>query len=248
MNKVKQKLSAGQVSIGGWVQIGHPAVVEIMAKAGFDWIAVDNEHGIIDLETGMNLFNAMKTDDVVPVVRVRENNEIVIRRWLDAGAMGVIVPMVNTAEQAKAAVAAAKYPPIGKRGFGYCRGNSYGIEFDNYVKTANDEIIVIVQIEHIDAVKNIDSILSIDGVDGAFIGPYDLSGSMNLTGQISHPDVMKACDEMLIACKKYNKAAGVHVVPVDSEKIKDFANKKFTFIAASLDTVCLRFACERLFD
>lgn len=247
MNKVKQKLAAGQVSIGGWIQIGHPAVAEIMAKAGFDWIAVDNEHGIIDLETGMNLFNAMRAGDVVPMVRVQENNEIIIRRWLDAGAMGVIVPMVNNAEQAKAAVAAAKYPPVGKRGFGYCRGNSYGREFDAYVKTANNDIVVIVQIEHIDAIKNIDSILKVDGVDGAFIGPYDLSGSMNLTGQINHPNVMKACDDMLAACKRHQKVAGIHVVLVDPEKIKAFIDEGFTFIAASLDTVCLRYACELFF-
>jgi 2-dehydro-3-deoxyglucarate aldolase len=247
MNPVKKKLVKGEVSIGGWMQIGHPAIAEIMAQAGFDWIAIDNEHGIIDLETGMNIFNAMRGTNVVPMARVQENNEIMIRRWCDAGAQGIIIPMVNTPEQAKAAVAAVKYPPVGKRGFGYCRANNYGAKFDEYAKKANDDILVIVQIEHIEAIRNIDSILAVDGVDGAFIGPYDLSGSMGLTGQLYHPDVLAACDKTLKACKKCNKAAGIHVVPVEPERIKKFTSEGFTFIAASIDTVFIRYGSERIF-
>jgi 2-dehydro-3-deoxyglucarate aldolase len=247
MNSVKEKLKNGQISIGGWIQIGHPAVAEIMADSGaFDWIAIDNEHGIIDLETGMNIFNAMRGTTVLPMVRVQENNEIIIRRWRDAGAHGVIIPMVNSPEQARAAVASAKYPPVGKRGFGYCRANNYGAKFDEYIKNANDDVLVIVQIEHIDAIRNIDSILAVDGVDGAFIGPYDLSGSMNLTGQLYHPDVLAACDKMLKACKKYSKAAGIHIVPVEPERIKKFASEGFTFIAASIDSVFIRYGSEMI--
>ena len=244
MNPVKEKLVKGEVSIGGWIQIGHPAIAEIMAQAGFDWIAIDNEHGIIDFESGMNIFNAMRGTNVVPMVRVQENNEITIRRWCDAGAQGIIIPMVNTPEQAKAAVAAVTYPPAGRRGFGYCRANTYGAKFDEYAKKANDDILVIVQIEHIEAIRNIDSILAVDGVDGAFIGPYDLSGSMGLTGQLYHPDVLAACDKMLMACKKCNKAAGIHVVPVEPERIKKFVSDGFTFIAASIDTVFIRYGSE----
>jgi 2-keto-3-deoxy-L-rhamnonate aldolase RhmA len=154
--------------------------------------------------------------------------------------------MVNTPEQAVAAVSAAKYPPVGRRGFGYCRANNYGAEFDEYVKSANDDMLVIVQIEHIEAIRNIDSILAVDGVDGAFIGPYDLSGSMGLTGQLYHPDVLAACDEMLKACKKHGKAPGIHVVPVEPERIKKFVSEGFTFIAASIDTVFIRYGSETI--
>ena len=246
MNKVKEKLLNQQISTGGWIQIGHPAVAEIMAHAGFDWIAIDAEHSGIDIETGMNIMNAVKGTNTVPLVRVQENNEIVIRRWLDAGAEGLIVPLVNTAEQAKSAVLSAKYPPIGKRGFGFYRANYYGAQFDSYVKEFNDDVLVIVQIEHIEAIRNIDAILEVKGVDGAFIGPYDLSGSMDLIGKTDHPKVLEAIEIMLQACKKHNKAAGIHVIPVEPQKAKDFVNKGFTFVALSLDTVMLRYGCEKM--
>ena len=246
MNPVKEKLRKNQASLGGWIQIGHPVVAEIMAHAGFDWLAIDNEHGIIDIETGMNIFNAMRGTNVVPMVRVQENNEIIIRRWCDAGARGIIVPMVNDADQARVAVTAIKYPPLGRRGFGYCRANCYGVAFDKYAKDANDDILLIVQIEHIDAIRNIDSILSVPGVDAAFIGPYDLSGSMGLTGQLYHPDVIAAGDTMLNACKQHNKAPGIHVVSMDADRVRSFIAQGFTFIAASIDTVFIRHGCEQM--
>jgi 2-keto-3-deoxy-L-rhamnonate aldolase RhmA len=246
MNAVKEKLFRGQLTTGGWMQIGHPAVAEIMAKAGFDWVAIDDEHGIIGIETGMNIMNALRGSGTIPMVRVRENNQIVIRRWVDAGARGIIVPMVNNAEIAKEAVQSVKYPPQGKRGFGFCRANAYGADFQEYVRQANEDIVIIAQIEHIDAIKNIDSILDVEGIDGAFIGPYDLSGSLNLTGQLTHPTVQRAVQTMLEACKKHKKAAGLHVVAVDPAQVKKYWEDGFTFIALSLDIVMLRYACEKM--
>ena len=246
MNRVKQRLSKGELCRGGWIQIGHPAVAEIMVRAGFDWIALDEEHSTIDLETGMNIFNAIRGSDTISMVRVQENDELVIRRWLDVGAEGIIVPMVNTAEQAAAAVQSVKYPPDGRRGFGFCRANYYGSDFDTYVKEANDDVLLIAQIEHIDAVRNIDAILDVEGIDGAFVGPYDLSGSMGLTGQITHPEVQAAVRTMLEACKRHDKAAGMHVVPVDPDLVSKFADEGFTFIALSLDCVMLRDSCAKV--
>ena len=246
MNRVKQRLANGELCRGGWMQIGHPAIAEIMVHAGFDWIAIDEEHGGINIETGMNIFNAMRDTDTVAMVRVQENDNLVIRRWLDAGAQGIIVPMVNTPQQAEAAVQSAKYPPQGKRGFGFCRANHYGAEFDTNVQEVNDDVLLIAQIEHIEAIRNIDAILKVDGIDGAFIGPYDLSGSMGLTGQTSHPDVLAAIQTMLEACRRHNKAAGMHVVPVDPDLIGKFANQGFTFIALSIDCVMLRHGCAKV--
>ena len=246
MNRVKQRLTKGELCRGGWIQIGHPAVAEIMVRAGFDWIAIDEEHSVIDVETGMNIFNAMRDTGTVAMVRVQENDELVIRRWLDAGAEGIIVPMVNTARQAEAAVQSVKYPPAGRRGFGFCRANYYGADFDRYVQEANDDIVLIAQIEHIDAIRNINAILEVEGIDGAFIGPYDLSGSMGLTGQPAHPDVQAAVQTMLEACQRHNKAAGMHVVPVDPDLVNKFADEGFTFIALSLDCVMLRHACAKI--
>lgn len=244
MNSVKEKLRKGQVCLGGWIQIGHPVVAEIMAGAGFDWIAIDNEHGIIDLESGMHLLNAMKGTATMPMVRVQENNELIIRRWCDAGAQGIIVPMVNTKEQAQHAVKAAKYPPLGRRGFGFCRANDYGKNFEAHARNHNEDVLLIMQIEHIEAVKNIESILAVEGVDGAFIGPYDLSGSMGITGQLNHPDMAVGCSKMLDACKRSKKVAGIHVVAIDPDKIKACVAQGFTFIAAGIDTVFLQYGAE----
>jgi 2-dehydro-3-deoxyglucarate aldolase len=246
MNSVKTKLRKSQVSLGSLIQIGHPAVAEIIAQAGFDWIAIDNEHGIIDLETGMNLFNAMRGTNVLPMVRVQENNEIIIRRWCDAGAHGIIVPMINSAAQAKDAVASAKYPPIGKRGFGYCRANSYGANFDGYAKSHNEDVLLIMQIEHTEAVNNIDEILAVDGVDGVFVGPYDLSGSMGLAGQFCHPDVLAAYDKVLNACRKHGKAPGIFMAPAELDRIKKFVSEGFTFISATVDTGLIRYGSETI--
>ena len=194
----------------------------------------------------MNIFNAIRDTDTVAMVRVQEYDELVIRRWLDAGAQGIIVPMVNTPQQAEAAVQSAKYPPQGRRGFGFCRANHYGAEFDTYVQDANDDIVLIAQIEHIEAIRNIGAILEVDGIDGAFIGPYDLSGLMGLTGQLSHPDVQAAIQTMLESCQRHNKAAGMHVVPVDPDLVNKFTTEGFTFIALSLDCVMLRHACTKV--
>jgi len=244
MNRVKQKLARGEVCRGGWIQIGHPAVAEIMAHAGFDWIAIDDEHAIIDFETGGNIFGAIRNSGTVAMVRVRENNELVIRRWLDAGAQGIIVPMIDTAEQARAAVASAQYPPRGRRGFGFCRANQYGAEFPAYVRDANDDLLLIAQIEHIEAVRNIDAILAVEGIDGTFIGPYDLSGSMGLTGQLTHPDVQEAIRATLDASRRHHKAAGVHVTAVAPDQVAQAVEEGFTFIGLSLDCVMLHHACR----
>ena len=122
----------------------------------------------------------------------------------------------------------AKYPPRGERGFGYSRANMHGMDFDTYIKSANDEIAMVMQIEHIDAIGHLDAILDVDGVDGLFIGPLDLSGSMGITGQMEHPKMVDALDRYRAACKKHNKSAGMHIVRPDAETETDVASKKGT--------------------
>ena len=245
---IKNKIKQGQVCRGGWIQIGHPAIAEIMAGYNFDWIAIDEEHTSIDFNIGVQIFNALKGSNISPFVRVCQNDKIVIRRWMDAGAEGIIVPMVNTKEQAEKAVQAVKYPPIGERGFGFCRANGYGMNFDEYVSKSNEESVVIAQTEHIDAVRNINDILSVNGIDGAFIGPYDLSGSMGLVGQTGHSAVLDQIDIVLKACKKYGKIAGIHVVSLELELVTKFVNEGFNFIAMSVDTVMLQYSCEKMLN
>ena len=149
----REALLKNKLSIGTWIQIGHPALAEILARVGYDWICVDLEHGSIDIESLTDLFRAVEVNDCVPIARLPFNDPIWIRRSLDAGAMGLIIPMVNSAQEIKAAIRHAKYPPRGERGYGYSRANSYGMDFKEYIAEANETIAIIAQIEHKDGIE-----------------------------------------------------------------------------------------------
>ncbi|MCD4669193.1 MAG: 2,4-dihydroxyhept-2-ene-1,7-dioic acid aldolase [Actinomycetia bacterium] len=245
-NLVKKALLERKVTIGTWMQIGHPAIAEVFANAGADWIAVDCEHSDIGIEVFTNIARGMYGRGSVPIVRVRENNTLAVRQVLDAGAQGVIVPLVNSAEEAKKAVAAAKYPPEGIRGFAFCRANNWGADFDRYTKTANEDVAVVVMIESRKAVENIDEILAVEGVDGVFIGPYDMSGSYGITGQTSHPMIKDACRVVVEACKRHNKSAGLHIVVPTDKSIEGAIEDGFTFIALGTDAVFLEESAQNV--
>lgn len=246
MNIVRKALLKRRVTIGSWLQIGHPASAELLDRVGFDWLAIDCEHGIIDLETATAMMRAMNR--AVPLVRVTENSAISIRRALDAGAWGVIIPMVNTPEDARQAVEAAKYAPTGNRGFGYCRANAYGYDFDNYLERANDEIAVIVQIEHTQAAQNIEQILRVEGIDGILVGPYDLTGSMGIPGQLENPKVEAILNRILEACLEAGKSAGIHDVRPTPDSVSHLIEKGFTFLAIGVDMVFIQTAAQNIIE
>lgn len=238
-NKFRKALLNRKLTLGAWMQIGHPAIAEIFAKAGFNWICVDLEHGAIDLETMTNIFRTIDAFDCVPVARLPLNDPVWIHRSLDAGAKGIIIPMVKTAQEAEAAISEAKYPPRGVRGFGYSRANMHGMEFDEYIRTANDEIAMVMQIEHKDAINNLEDIVNVDGVDGLFIGPLDLSGSMGITGQMEHPDMVDALEKYRKTAAEAGKSFGMHIVRPDEQNIKVNVEQGYTMIALGLDNVFL---------
>lgn len=239
MNPLRKALHTRTLTCGGWIQMGHPAVGEVFAAAGFDWVCVDLEHGAMDLGEATNLFRAIEARGGLPVARLPANDPVWIHRVLDAGAQGLIIPMVNTAAQAEAAVQEAKYPPRGKRGFGYSRANDHGRRFDAYRKAANDEIPLIMQIEHKDAMTNLGAILDVDGVDGVFIGPLDLSGSMGITGELRHPDMLAALQRYREEASARGKAYGLHIVRPDPEQIQRAIAEGYTLLALGLDNVFL---------
>jgi len=243
-NKFRRALLEHQVTLGSWIQIGHPACAEVLARAGFDWICVDLEHGIIDLESTGNIFRAIAGFDCVPVARLPLNDPIWIHRVLDVGARGLIIPMVKTAAEAEAAVREAKYPPRGGRGFGYSRANLYGADFDSYIASANDEIAMVMQIEHKDAIANLDAILQVPGVDGVFIGPLDLSGSMGITGQLDHPEMVAALEKYLSACRTHKKSAGLHVIRPNQDNVRRALDQGYTMLALGLDNVFMEQAAQ----
>lgn len=237
---LKNKLKKNQLTIGSWIMMGHPMSIEVLALAGFEWLVIDIEHTPIDLETVQSLIRTIQASDMKALVRVSKNEEVIIKRVLDMGADGIIVPMVNSKEDAKRAVNYAKYPPIGKRGVGLFRATRYGMKFEEYKKWVDDELVIIAQIEHIDAVNNIDEILQIEGIDGTIIGPYDLSASMGYPGEFEREDVKDAVQKVLDRCKAFNIPSGFHVVDTDPEKLQIKIEQGCTFLAYGIDYFFMR--------
>jgi len=227
-------------SLGSWVQLPDIFTAEIMARAGFDWLAIDLEHGMISLDSAFCLIQAIGNAGALPVVRLHENDPSTIRRVLDAGAAGIIVPMVNTAEDALRAVAAAKYYPDGQRSFGLGRAHRFGRNFEPYIRSSNAENIVVVQIEHIDALAHLDEILAVPGVDAIIIGPYDLSGSMGIPGEFDNPLFNTRITEIIAKVKKSPAALGFHIVHPSEKDLVMRIGEGFTFIAYGMDTIFLQ--------
>ena len=222
-------------SIGSWITIPHAAIAEIMAKSGFDWLVIDMEHSPIGISETEELIRVIHLCGLPALVRVGENNSNLIKRVMDSGASGVIVPMVNTKEQARQAVEAVKYPPAGQRGVGLARAQGYGTLFEEYQGWVAKESTVIVQIEHIQAVKNIDAILSIDGVDGFIVGPYDLSASLGIPGQFDHPAMLQALGTIKNVVNKGTKHSGFHVVAPNVDAVLVKLQEGYSFIAFGVD-------------
>ena len=226
-------------TLGSWITIGHPSVAEVMANAGFDWLCIDLEHSVTDYFEAQQLIMAIQGKGLKAFVRVGENNTRIIKRILDAGADGIIVPNVNSAAEARKAVQALKYPPIGSRGVGLARAQGYGFDFEIYKSQKANEIKLIVQIEHYKAIDELEMILEVEGVDGTFIGPYDLSGSLGKPGQWDDPEVVEVLKVYEDTVKKYDKWVGFHVVPPDYKLVLEKLEKGYNFVAFSFDAYFL---------
>ncbi|MEE8414248.1 MAG: aldolase/citrate lyase family protein [Dehalococcoidales bacterium] len=206
-NILKEKLKTGQEVIGTFVSLGHPDVTEVLSRIGFDWLLIDGEHSVIGLETMQLMMQSMNGSNCTPIVRPQWNDKVIIKRILDLGAHGVLVPWVNTREEAENAVRACKYPPEGLRGYGPRRAALFD---PDYRDTANEEILVIVQIETRKAVDNVDDILAVDGIDAVYVGPMDLSLSFGLRGpDWNNAEYVAAFDRVLEAAAKAGKPAGM---------------------------------------
>ncbi|WEK19656.1 MAG: aldolase/citrate lyase family protein [Candidatus Pedobacter colombiensis] len=228
-----------KILLGSWITLNHPSIAEIMADTGFDWLCIDMEHSVTDYSEAQLLIMAIQSKGLKAYVRVGNNNARIIKRVLDAGADGIIVPSVNSAVEAKLAVDSVKYPPMGKRGVGLARAQGYGFDFENYRDITSKEIKLIVQIEHINAIKELDAIISTEGIDGTFIGPYDLSGSMGKPGEYNDKDVLEALASYELIAKKYNKWIGYHVVQPEFNLVEDKIAAGYNFIAFSFDAYFL---------
>lgn len=242
--RLKQHINSGQPTIGSWITLGHVGIAEIMAGAGFDWLVVDLEHSTISTDVAGELIRVIDLCGVAPLVRVTSNEPDQIKRMMDAGAHGIIVPMVNTPKDAERAVSAVHYPPRGTRGVGLARAQSYGASFDRYKSWLAEQAVVIVQVEHIDAVNNLEAILAVPGVDGYIIGPYDLSASMGHPGQFDRPEFLSAIAKVREVGKKADKAGGIHVVEPDLNQLKRSLDEGWNFLAYSVDIRMLDSSCR----
>ncbi|MDZ7683976.1 MAG: aldolase/citrate lyase family protein [Gammaproteobacteria bacterium] len=197
-------------TIGAWLSIDSPFSAEVMARAGFDWVCIDTQHGLLDYPDVKHMLPAISQTDTIPLVRVPWNEPYEIMKALDAGAYGVVVPLVNNREEAERAVAACRYPPDGIRSFGPIRGAMYGGA--GYVQEANNEIACIVMIETREALSNLDEIMSTPGVDAVYIGPADLAYALDLTptGDNDDPKHVEAVNRIYEHCRKHGVAAGIH--------------------------------------
>lgn len=242
--QLKSKLARNALTIGSWVTLGHPAIAEIMAAAGFDWLVLDTEHSVLELSEVQMLIQVLDSQQCPAIVRLTSNHPDQIKRVMDAGAAGVMVPMVKTAADAEAAVQAVYYPPRGRRGVGLARAQGYGARFQEYRYWLEDNAIIVAMIEHIDAVNAIDSILSVPGIDAYIIGPYDLSGSMGRPGELDYPDVQSAIEKVREAGRRLGKPGGIHVVEPDPEILRRNIDAGFNFLGYGLDIRILDTLCR----
>lgn len=219
--------------LGTLVSLPSPEVAEILATVGYDWLFLDGEHGPLDYLTAQRMIQAVG-DRCPCLLRIPLAAEIEVKRALDIGAAGIIVPQVSTAEQAARVVQWCRYPPAGTRGVGIARAHGYGGYFGDYVQGANEEISVVVQVEHIDAVGNVASIAEVAGVDAVFVGPYDLSASMGLMGQVSHADVTAAIATVCDACTRRQMPLGIF--SLDPRTLGPYLEQGFSLIAAGCDS------------
>ena len=236
-NPVKRALKEGKPSVGTWLSLGSITAARFLARSGFDWLTVDIEHSLAGMETSSHIFASIADAKGVPLARVPSNRHDHIKRVLDNGAHGVVVPMVNSRQEAEDAVSAMLYPPTGTRSVG---GSVHALNFDtnpaDYFAKANDELLVVLQCEHIQSVENADAIFSVPGIDAIFVGPNDLAASMrSKDGKPPSADATKeAMKHVLETCRKHKVAAGLHCFSAQEAKIRIDEGWQFIAISSEL--------------
>lgn len=241
-NRLKRDLAAGKVCLGSTITMNSATVAEILSRIGLDWLWLEMEHSSLSEDDVLAMLQAINGSDTSTVVRVAWNDKTLIKRALDLGPDGIIVPLVNSRQEAEDAVRAMKYPPLGERGAGLGRAQAYGLQMGEYLQHANEEVTLIPMIEHIDAVRDIEEILAVPGVDSVMVGALDLSGSMNKLGNTADPEVEGAVQKVLAACKKAGKPAGI--ISVSPEQANERIKQGFTNIIIGIDVLYLHGAAR----
>jgi 4-hydroxy-2-oxoheptanedioate aldolase len=236
-NPVKAALKAGQPSVGTWLSLASVGAARFMARTGFAWLTVDIEHSPVDLETAANIFGSVADAGCVALARVPSNRHDHIKRVLDNGAQGIVVPMVNSRAEAEAAISAALYPPVGTRSVGgSLHALNFGASANDYFASADRELLLVLQCEHIKAVEDADAIFSVPGIDAIFVGPNDLAASMR--GPDGKPPKAEATAEamkhILATCRKHKVAAGLHCTSAEEANHRIAEGWQFVAIGSEL--------------
>ena len=226
--------------------MGHPSITEIFTYSGADFVGIDLEHGTISQEQAQRIIAAAHAVEMACLPRVASHNGEQIMCLLDSGADGVIVPNVSTPDEVERIAEWCRYPPLGKRSYGVARAQGYGFDFDEYTSSWNKRSTIIIQIESIQGVETVDRLLSHESVDGAMIGPYDLSGSLGIPGQLSDPRVREACHRVVEACKGLGKACGTQIIEPTDQNVREAFDEGYTFVVLASDVFVLWKWSERI--
>ena len=237
--KLKQALRNREQLFAAWVSYAHPSITETFAKVGFDFIAIDMEHSTISLTEGQRIIAACQSEGVPCLPRPVSHSNDYIKPLLESGADGILIQMVNTADEVTNLINDLKYPPIGKRSYGVSRAQGYGFDFSEYITQWNKSSTFIIQVESIEAVNNIEELLAFDEIDAVMVGPYDISGSLGVPGQLDHPNVLEASKKVISACEKYEKSCGTQLNDPNKENIKNLFDLGYTYAILGSDLFVL---------
>jgi 2-keto-3-deoxy-L-rhamnonate aldolase RhmA len=244
-NRFRERLHNGETLFGTLQNLPSPAIAEVLAAAGLDWLFIDTEHGAIGTSALISILQAVDKD-IACIVRISKLDGGAIKRTLDMGAHGIIVPQVETADEAAEVVRLARYAPDGERGMGLGRAHGYGFTFSEYLANANQQTTIVVQVEHARAVANIEGIAAVKGLDAVFLGPYDLSASLGHPGNIGHPTVVAAIDRVTEVCQAAGMPLGYF--GMDAAAVAPYVARGYTLVCAGVDCVLLGQGAKRLVE
>jgi len=236
LTTLKQRIRQREPVVGSLVTIPSPDVADMLSRVGFDFLWIENEHAPMDVLAAQTLIQAVG-GRCPCLVRVPERKEVWVKKALDIGCDGIVVPQIRSAKEAEEVVAWSLFPPEGRRSVGVARAHGYGMTFQEYVTTANDELVIVLQAEHVDAVEQVDEIVRVEGVDAILIGPFDLSGSLGVLGQVDHPLVLEAIETIRKACEEVGMPLGIFCP--DAAMARRYMKQGFTLIALAMDAFFL---------
>jgi 2-dehydro-3-deoxyglucarate aldolase len=236
---LKQKLANRERIFGGWVSYREPAIAETFAKAGLDFVAIDMEHTTITTDEANRIITGVQSEGVICLPRPVSHNNDYIKPMLEAGADGMIIPMVNTCAEVEEQVRLQKFPPLGQRSFGVNRAHGYGFDFKSYINTWNESSILMVQVESITAVENIQDLVKVAGLDAVMVGPYDISGSLGVPGETNHPKVRQAAKRVVEVCADFGISCMTQIADVNKDAVEDAFDQGYTAVILSSDLFIL---------